>query len=83
MEILDINPTVEAEDKAEAIWSCLREEPSSGVEVSLTKRPFRGMRKAFVRTEEARALKLLKATHIKIGWVSERRSPGPITSRGP
>ena len=38
----------------------------------MTKKPLRGMKKAFVRTEEARALKLLKATHIKIGWVSCR-----------
>ena len=72
VEILDIDLTVEAKDIAEVVWSCLREEPSSCVEVSLTKRPFRGIRKAFVKMEEARALKLLEATHIKIGWVSCR-----------
>ena len=38
--------------------------------VSLTKTPYRGNRKAFVLLEEARTLKLLKAAHIKIGWVS-------------
>ena len=72
VEILGIDPTVEAEDIADVAWSCLREEPSSGVDVSLTKRTFRGTRKAFVRMEEARALKLLKAANIKIGWVSCR-----------
>ena len=70
VEILDIDPTVEAEDIAKTVWSCLQEEPSSRVEVSLTKRPFRGRRKAFIIMEEARTLKLLKATHINIGWVS-------------
>ena len=45
---------------------------SSDVEVSLTKKPFRGTRKTLVKMEEARALKLLKAAHIKIGWVSCR-----------
>ena len=34
----------------------------------MMKRPFRGTTKAFVRLEEARASKLLKAAHIKIGW---------------
>ena len=72
MEILEIDTTVNAEDIAEAVGSCLREEPSLGMEVSLTKRPFRDTRKAFVRMEEARALKLLKVAHIKIRWVSCR-----------
>ena len=62
----------EKRPKEEAVWSCIRKEPSSGVEVSLTKKPFRGTRKAFVKMEDARALKLLKAAHIKIGWVSCR-----------
>ena len=37
--------------------------------VSLTKTPFRGNKKTYVLLEEARALKLLKAAHIKIGCV--------------
>ena len=72
VEILDVDPMVEVEDIEEAVWSCLKEEPSSGVEVSLTKKPSRGTKKAFVKMEDARALKLLKAAHIKIGWVSCR-----------
>ena len=40
--------------------------------VSLTKRPYRRNRKAYVLLEEARALRLLKATYIKIGCVSCR-----------
>ena len=40
--------------------------------VSLTKRPYRGVRKAYVLLEGAKALKLLKVAHIKIGWVSCR-----------
>ena len=46
------------EKVAEAVRSCLRVETSSGVKVSLTRKPFRGTRKAFVRLEEARALTL-------------------------
>ena len=37
--------------------------------MSVTKKTFRGTRKAFIRLEEAQALKLLKMTHIEIGWV--------------
>ena len=37
--------------------------------VSPTKTPYRGNKKAYVQLEEARVLKLLKAAHIKIGWV--------------
>ena len=72
VEIQDIDPTVEAENIEETVWSCLRELPSSGVEVSLAKKPFRGTRKAFVKMEDARALKLLKAVYVKIRWVSCR-----------
>ena len=79
VEILNVDPTLEKEEVAEAVRSYLREEPYSEVEISLTRTPFRGSRKsfrgtrkAFVRLEEARALTLLKATHIKNGWVSCR-----------
>ena len=67
VEILDVDPTVEEEEVAKVVRSCLREEPSACVKVFLTRKPFRGTRKAFVRLEEASALTLLKATHIKIG----------------
>ena len=40
--------------------------------VSRTKTPYRGNKKAYVLLEKARALKLLKAAQIKIGWVSCR-----------
>ena len=52
--------------------SCLHEDPSTEVKVSLTRRPLRGGRKSFAQLEEVRALRLLKMTHIKIGWVSCR-----------
>ena len=54
VEIMEIDPNVE-----KAVWSYLREKPSSGVKVFLTRKPFRGTRKAFIRMEEARALMLL------------------------
>ena len=40
--------------------------------LSLTRKPFRSTKKTFVRLEEAPAQSLLKANHIKIGWVSCR-----------
>ena len=55
VEIMDIDLTVEEEEVAEAIRSCLQENPSSGVEVSLTRKPFRGTKKTFVRLEEVPA----------------------------
>ena len=42
------------------------------LKVSLTKRQCQGNRKAFVLLEEVWALKLLKATHMKIGWIACR-----------
>ena len=60
MEILHVDPTVKGEEIAEAARSCLREDPSLGVKVSLMTKPFRGTRKAFIGMEEARALMLLK-----------------------
>ena len=41
VEILDIDPTTETEDIAEAIRDCLRKETPLDVKVCLTKRPFR------------------------------------------
>ena len=72
VEITYIDPTTETEEIAEAMSDCLREEAPLDVKVCMTKRPFTGTRKAFVRLDEAPASKLLKAAHIKIGWVSCR-----------
>ena len=72
VEIMDIDPTVEEEEVAKAVRSCIQEDPSSGVKVSLSRKPFRSTKKAFLRLEEAPAQTLLKANHIKIGRVSRR-----------
>ena len=61
-----------AEDVENAIRALFDHGLESELKVSLTKRPYRGNRKAYVLLGEARAVKLLKATHIKIGWVSCR-----------
>ena len=50
-------------------WRADYEDSSSKVKVSLARKAFRRARKIFVELEDARALRLLKATHIKIGWV--------------
>ena len=72
VEILDIDIIADTEEIAEAIRDCLREKAPLHVKVCMTKRPFRGTRKAFVRLKEARASKLLKAAHIKIGKILTR-----------
>ena len=71
MEILGIDPTVEAKVVAEAIQSCLKEETASEVTVTVSKKPFRGTTKAFVRLEEARALKGVSSSvaHKKGGFL--------------
>ena len=40
--------------------------------ISLTKIPYGGNRNTYVLLEKVRALKILEAAHIKIGWVSCR-----------
>ena len=70
VEIMDIDPIAEVMEVEEDVRSCLHEESTSEVKVSMTKRPFRGTRKAFIKLEEAHALRLIKTNHIKIGWVS-------------
>ena len=72
VEIVDLEPTIEVKDVEDAVRSLFDKEPELELRVSLSKTPYRGNRKAYVLLEEARALKLLKATHIKIGWVSCR-----------
>ena len=63
---MDVDPTVEEEEVAEAVKSCLREELSGCKDVP-DEEALQRTRKAFVRLEEAQDLTLLKATHIKIG----------------
>ena len=72
VEIADLEPTIGARDVGEAVRGFFEQESEIELTVSLSKRPYRGNRKAFVLLEEAKALKLLKAAHIKIGWVSCR-----------
>ena len=70
VEIADIDPSTDAEDVEEAVISLFDHGSKLELEVSLTKRPFRSNGKAYVFLEETWALKLLKATHTKIEWVS-------------
>ena len=72
VEIAEIEPCIEAEDVEDAVRGCFDEASELELKVSLTKRPYRGNRKAYVLLEDARALKLLKVTHIKNGCVSCR-----------
>ena len=69
VEIADLESSIEAEDVKEAVRDFFKQGPEMEVRISLTKTLFRGNRKAYVLLEEARALRLLKAAHIKIGWV--------------
>ena len=72
VKIAELEPTIGAGDVEEAVRGFFEQESEIELTVSLTKRPYRGNSKAFVLLEEGKALKLLKAAHIKIGWVSCR-----------
>ena len=72
VEIANLEPTTEAEDVEDAVRSFFDKEPELELRVPLSKTSYKGNRKAYVLLEEARALKLLKGAHIKIGWVSCR-----------
>ena len=72
VKIADLEPTIGVEDVDDAVRSFFDHEPELELRVSLSKTPYRGIRKAYVLLEMARALKLLKGAHIKIGWVSCR-----------
>ena len=72
VEIAEIEPSIETEDVENAVRGFFDHASELELKVSHTKRPYRGNRKVYVLLEEARALKLLKTTHIKIGWVSCR-----------
>ena len=72
VKIADIEASIEAEDVENAVRGFFDHASELELKVSLTKRPSPGNRKAYVLLEKARALKLLKVTYIKIGWVSCR-----------
>ena len=72
VKITDIERSIEAEDVEDALRGFFDHASELEITMSLTKRPYRGNRKVCVLLEEMRVLKLLKATHIKIGWVSCR-----------
>ena len=57
---------------SETVREFCQQGPEMQLRLSMTERTYRGIRKAYVLPEESRALKLLKAAHIKIGWVSCR-----------
>ena len=82
VEILGIDFSVEAKDIAEAVWSCLREELLSGVEVSLMKRPFRGTRKVFVRMEDLHKEPAVLPLHRQKGEAPGRSYAGDYKVRG-
>ena len=72
VEIADLEPTTGAEDVEDAVRSYFDQGAELELRVSLSETPYRGNRKSNVLLEEARALKLLKGAHIKMGWVSYR-----------
>ena len=72
VEIVDTEPNIEAEDIKDAVRGLFDHGSELKLKLSLTKRPYRGNRKAYVLLKEAQAFKLLKTTHIQIGWVSCR-----------
>ena len=57
VEIADIEPSIEAEDVEDAVRGFFDHASELELKVSLTKRSYRGNRKAYVLLEEARALK--------------------------
>ena len=69
IKIEDLEPSIAVEDVENAVRGFFQQGSEMELRVSLTKRPYRGNRKKYVLLEEARALKLLKTVHIKIGWV--------------
>ena len=72
VEIADLHPNIEAGDVEKAVRGFFEQGSEMEFRVSLTKTPCRGNKKAYMLLEEARPMKLLKAAHIKIGWVSCR-----------
>ena len=67
-----IDPITEVQEAKEALRSYLHGESTLELKVTMARKPIRGTTKAFIKLEEARGLKLLKATYMKIGWVPYR-----------
>ena len=65
VEVADIEPSIEAEDIEDVVRGFFNHGSGLELKVSLPEGPYRGNRKVYVLLEEAQALKLLKATHIK------------------
>ena len=66
VEIVDIEPSIEADDVENAVRGFFDHASELEFEVSFTKRPYRGNRKAYVLLEEGI---ISHRTIIKIGWV--------------
>ena len=67
VEITGLEPSIKAEDVEENVRGFFEQGSEMEFRVSLTRTPYIENRKAYVFFEEARTLKLLKATHINIG----------------
>ena len=67
VEITDLDPSIKREEVEEAVREFCQQGPEIELRVFLTKRLYRGIKKACFLLKGARALKLLKVTHIKIG----------------
>ena len=72
VEIADLDPSIEAGDVEEAVRGFFEQDSEMEFRVALTKIPYRRNKKPYVLLQQARTLKLLRAAHIKIGWVSCR-----------
>ena len=87
VEITELHPSIEGEEVEGAVRKFCQQGPKMELRVSQLKRSYRGVSKAYVLLEEARALKLLKVAHIKIGWfdfghmVADCRGPDRSRSR--
>ncbi|XP_033218189.1 uncharacterized protein LOC117173659 [Belonocnema kinseyi] len=72
VEVLDLNPTTDAEEVKAAVQSYFKISRVVEIKVSLTQRPFRGNLKAFEELIEELAGRLLRTGHLKVARVSCR-----------
>ena len=72
VEISKLDPSIEAGDVEESVQGFFEQDSEMEFRMSQTKTPYRGNEKSYVLLEEGRAMKLFKAAHIKIGWISCR-----------
>ena len=70
VKIPGLDPSIAGEEVEKAVREIFHQGLEIEVWVSLTKRPYIKIRKAYFLLEEARGLKLLKVAHIRIGRVS-------------